>query len=113
MVGVNKHNNMTFNKEEHIARMKPAADKLVSQLKKVGIEFSPTDDFGWNVVLTSKDKVVKISHHSFYRISGMACMYKDGGEKNSVETIELTDEMFMTSLMRSNIDMLFNPKTKI
>lgn len=102
-----------FNKQEHIAKMKPSADKLVSLFEKKGISFSPTDGEFENVVFTSKDKTIKISHHSFYRFSGIACIYKEKGE-NYIEAIDVTNDMFMNNFMKPIIERLFGytDKTK-
>lgn len=102
---------MSFNKEEHIKRMKPHTDKIVAQLKsKLGVTFQPTDENAENVIFTSKDKVIKVSHHSFYRYSGICFIYKDGVEKNQIETIEVTDEMFMNNFMKPIIELHFKSK---
>ena len=93
-----------FNKEEHQRAMKPAVDKLASHFKSKGVEFSPTDGDFENVVFSSKDKTTKISHHSFYRYSGIACVYKEKGE-NQIEAIEVTDEMFLNNFMKPIIEM--------
>lgn len=95
-----------FNKEEHIARMKPAVDKLVSYFQKKGVSFSPNDSESLNnVVFTSDKKSIKISHHSFYRYSGIACICKDKGENQS-EAIEVTNEMFINNFMKPIIEAL-------
>lgn len=96
-----------WNKEQHKAKMKPFVDKLVSYFQNKGINFSPTDGEMENVVFASKDKEVKISHHSFYRYSGIACIYKDGKEKNTTEAIEVTDEMFMNNFMKPIVELRF------
>ena len=96
-----------WNKEKHKAKMKPYADKLISYLKSKGIAFAPDDGKLDNVILTSKDKTVKISHHSFYRYSGIACTYKEGKEKNTLEAVEVTDDMYMNSFMKKIIEMRF------
>lgn len=90
--------------------MKPFVDKLVSHFQSKGINFCPTDGKMENVVFSSKDKVVRISHHSFYRYSGIACIYRDGNEKNTIEAIDVTDEMFMNNFMKPIVELMFkNP----
>lgn len=98
-----------FDKKDHIAKMKPFADKLVQHFQKIGISFSDTDGDMENVVFSSNDKVVRISHHSFYRFSGIACIYKEK-EQNQIIAIEVTNEMFMNNFMKPIVDILFNPK---
>lgn len=88
-----------FNKLEHQKKMKMAVDKFVSYFQHKGVEFSPTDGDFENVIFTSKDKVVKLSHHSFYRYSGIACVYKEKG-LNEIEAIPVTDEMFLNNFMK-------------
>lgn len=97
---------MEFDRQAHIARMKPSVDKLLVHLQKKGISFSPTDGELDNVVLTSSTKTIKISHHSFYRYSGICCIYKEKGE-NFIEAIDVTDEMFMNNFMRPIVEMHF------
>lgn len=92
-----------FFKLDHQTKMQQAVDKLVSHFKSKGVDFSPTDGEVENVVFTSKDKVVKISHHSFYRYSGIAFVYKEKNE-NEIETIPVTDEMFLNNFMKPIIE---------
>lgn len=99
---------MEFNKEVYKAKMKPAVDKLVSHFKNKGINFNPEDGEYENIIFTSKDKKVKISHHSFYRYSGIACIYKEKGE-NQIEAIVVTDEMFLNNFMKPIIELHFAP----
>jgi hypothetical protein len=70
--------NPVFDKAKHIAKMQPAVNKLMAHLKAKGVTFQETDPSGFeNIILGYKDKVIKISHHSFYRYSGIACVYKE------------------------------------
>ncbi len=94
-----------WNPESHQAKQKKSVDRLVSYFKNKGVDFSPTDGEFNNVVFTSKDKEVKMSHHSFYRYSGIACAYKDKGE-NKVEAVEITDEMFLNNYIKPTIEKL-------
>ena len=56
-----------------------------------------------NVVFMSNDKKAKISHHSFYRYSGITCISKDLGENKS-EYIDVTDAMFMDMFMKPIVE---------
>lgn len=97
---------MIFDTKAHIEKMQPAVNKLVAQLKTKGIEFDPNDSDGHeNVTIKTKDKTIKISHHSFYRYSGIGFVYKDNKD-NSVETIEVTDEMYLINFIKPIIDLL-------
>lgn len=87
--------------EQHINKMKPHSDKLLAYLNGKGI--SMTDE-GFNLTFKNELKSVTISKKCFYRFSGIACIYKEGKEKNSVETVEVTDDMFMNSYMKSVIE---------
>jgi hypothetical protein len=89
--------------------MQPAVKKLLAYLKSKEIEFTPTDGKFNNVIFTSKDKEIKISHHSFYRFSGIACVYKEKGD-HLIEAIEVTDEMFINNFMTPIIKLHFNLK---
>ncbi len=97
---------MEWNKEARIVKTQPAVNKLVAHFKSKGISFEPSDGELENVVFTSKDKVVKIAHRSFYRYSGMAVIYKDKGE-NEIEAIQLTDDMYMDMFMKPIVEVLF------
>lgn len=103
-----------FDKLTHINKMKPAVDKLLNHLNSKGIEFFPIDENPKleNVILKNKDKEVKISHHSFYRYSGISCVYKERTEDNNkkFEIIEVTDDMYMQNFMKPIIYTLFDIK---
>lgn len=86
--------------------MQPNINKLLAYLKNKNIAFSPTDGEFENVVLSSPEKSIKISHHSFYRYSGIACICIDKGENKS-EAIDVTDEMFVNMILKPVIDKLF------
>ena len=99
---------MTFDKAAQIKRMQPSVTKLLTYLKNKDIEFSPMDGEFENIVLTSKDREVKISHHSFYRYSGISVYCRDKGEnQNQSETVEVTDEMYMNNIMKPIIEIFF------
>ena len=95
-----------FDKIAHQNKMKPQVDKFVAGFKSKGIDFSPEDGGFENVVFTSPEKVVKVSHHSFYRYSGIACIYKEKGD-NFIEAIDVTDEMYLSIFMKPIIETFF------
>ena len=64
-----------FDKEQHIKTMKPYVDKLVDYLEGHGVKFEHVED---NVIFSGRDKVLKISHHCFYRFSGLMVVQKAG-----------------------------------
>lgn len=86
--------------------------KLIYDFKSEGVTFSPDQDetnvyetnqyhrlklIGTrkldNVVFEKDGIKVKIYNDLFYRVSGIVNVYKDG-EKNTIEVIRVTDEMF-------------------
>lgn len=102
-----------WNPEIQRQRMKPAVDKLLAALSREGIGFRAEDELGMNVVLSHTDgTTILISHHSFYRYSGIAVVVKDRGEGAPVEIIPVTDEMFMMSFMRPVILAMMEGKRK-
>lgn len=104
-----------FDTKNHIEKMQPVVNKFVAYLKTKGIEFSPIDSSGLrNITLTKGADEIKISQHSFYRFSGISCLYeeKGEGEKKNFKIIEVTDEMFMNIFMKPIVESLFNPKLK-
>ena len=106
---------MNFNKQAHIAKMQPVINKFLAQLStSKGISFIPTDGVLENVIFKQGDKEVKMSHHSFYRYSGICCLYeeKGEGEKKVFKIIEVTDEMFLNTFIKPIVDALLNPKPK-
>ncbi len=96
---------MIFDKSAHIEKMKPHTDKLLNYLVKKGIEFTANDGLE-NVIFTSKAKKVTISHTVFYRFSGIAAIHKDKGD-HEIEVVEVDDNMFMNSYMKSILDYNF------
>lgn len=104
---------MSFDKIKHIKNMQSSVDKFIQYLKKQGIEFieqdNELDNKGQNlenIILKEKDKSIKISWHSFYRFSGIACIYKDVGE-NRIETVLVTNDMWYDIFMKQIIVKLF------
>ena len=66
-----------FDKDKHIKKMTPHVEKLVENFKKQGICFQSTDGLLENVIFKNNKKEVKISHHCFYRFSGMCKLQKE------------------------------------
>lgn len=97
--------NSNFDPIQHQLKQKPQVDKLLAQLSAKGISFSKDPDHD-NVILSSADKVVKISSHSFYRYSGIACIYREKNE-NQIETVTVTDEMYLQMFMKPIIENFF------
>lgn len=89
-------------------KMKPAADKLIAYFNNKGVKFSIDDRFE-NVLFTSSEKTVAISHHSFYRYSGIACISKELGDNRS-EYMEVTDAMYLDIFMKPIIETLLKDK---
>lgn len=94
---------MSFDKQAHIAKMQPYANKMIAALNKRGVTFSYTDEDRENVVFSFEVREVKIAYHCFYRISGLACVYRDVGE-NFSEAVEVTDEMYMNMYMKQSVE---------
>ena len=102
-----------FNPEEHKTKVKPFTDKLILSLKTKGIEVTLNSDEFKNILLKSKDKEFKMSEHSFYGYSRMGANTKQRGEKtNEFEFVPVTHEFYITSVLRSVIDFVFNPPVK-
>jgi len=91
-------------KDEHKKRMQVAVNKLVASFEKKNITFDFTDPLG-NVTITSPDKQIKISDHSFYRYSGICNKYSEDDKKNLVVT-EITDEMYLNIIIKPVIELL-------
>ena len=101
-----------FNEEKHIESMIPARDKLAAYLfKKHKITFEPTDELGKNVVFKKDDKVLKICYQCFYRISGVAQLKREIGERE-VEMVTVTPDMFLEDIMKSIVEWNLVPKEK-
>lgn len=96
---------MKFDTEAHIEKMQPSVTKFVTYFKNKGVEFDPNGNDGYdNVIFKSKDKEIRMSKHSFYRYTGIAYMYKDTKD-NSVETIEVTDEMWLNIFIKPILEL--------
>lgn len=97
---------MNFDKTAHIAKMKPVVTKFITTLKKSGIEFEPTDGDIENIILTKGDKKWKMSHHSFYRFSGICNVYKESDKE--MIPVPVTDEMYLNDFIKPIIENIFN-----
>ena len=87
--------------------MQPSVDKLVKDLEKQGIEFTPIDGHLENVIFTKGEYVHKIAWQCFYRFSGMSAYYQEykGNKKNQilVKVVEITDDFFINNFMKELI----------
>lgn len=97
--------NINFDPIQHQLKQKPQVDKFIAQFSSKGISFSKDPDND-NVIFSSADKVVKISSHSFYRYSGIACIYRDKGE-SQIESVVVTDEMYLQMFMKPIVENFF------
>lgn len=101
---------MNWDKNNHIEKVMPAANKLISHFEKKNVKFT-IDDGKNNVVFSVGEKSIKISHHSFFRFSGIACVYKvkemQDGQKKLQAIIDVTDDMYMENYMKPVIEILF------
>jgi hypothetical protein len=98
---------MYWNKQKQIESMSKSVNKLVEQLEKQNIQFIGTDGELENVIFKQNDKQVKISHHSFYRYSGISVITREKKDKpNESETVPVTDEMYMQVFMKPIIETL-------
>lgn len=90
-----------FNVSTYIKKQLPIVGKLVAALKKEGIETSLNDGKLNNIVFMKEDKVIKISHHSFFRYSGMEFFKRENpNDKNAIMMILVTDEMWLFDIIR-------------
>ncbi len=103
---------MEFNKEKQINKMRPAVDKLVSRLEKKGIKFKHSDGEFENVLFSSGDFELKMSHHSFYRYSGIAVLCYGNEDTNTSKTVDVTDDMYMSIFMEPIVENHFK-KVKV
>jgi methionine synthase II (cobalamin-independent) len=104
-ISPNQRLKMEFNKEAYKEKMQPYVDKLIQHFKTKGLTINLNGE-NENVVVTGGARVAVISQHSFYRYSGLACVYKDGKEKNSSEAVEVTDEMWFSQYVKVIIEVL-------
>lgn len=101
-----------WNKIDHISKMKPLIEKLTISLLKKGINFKEFDGTLENVVFSNGKKELKLSHHLFYRFSGIARIYKDDKEKNQTISVKVDDEMFIMSFMKPIVESFFDLEIK-
>jgi hypothetical protein len=101
-----------WNSEDQVAKMQPAVTKLLIQLAKDGIRFLPNtkdvkcnepvtkDNVGFYTMLDPSN-IATISHHSFYRFSGISSITRDKpGANNESETVPVTDDTYMNVFMK-------------
>ena len=98
-----------FDKQKKIESMKPYVDKLIVYLQANGIDFYCNDSKNENIVLVRDDKVKKISHHYFYRFSGLSSFFNQKDDK-TYEWMKISDDIYINTYMRSIIDIIFNLK---
>ena len=93
----------TFDKTKHQQSMAKAVNKLVADLKKEGVEFLANDPNPIldNVIFASKGKHIAMSHHSFYRYSGIGWITRDKkGSANESEVIELPIDSYLQTFIK-------------
>jgi hypothetical protein len=81
-------------------------NKLINELKPLGIEFDEFDTPLDNVKFTYKGETIKMGYWFFYRRGGMCKTLKYKNEKE-VEWIDITDDVFY-SLVKKIILSSFN-----
>jgi hypothetical protein len=108
--------------EVQIVSMQPAVAKLRIQLEKEGICMLPnTGDVKCSRLVTKNNvgfyrrddplNIMTISHHSFYRFSGISCITRDKpGSNNESETIPVSDDTYMNTFMRPIIEVALGVK---
>lgn len=103
-----------WNPEEHKRKMKVPVNKFLTYLKSKDILFWFDDTFNDeqldNVVFMKDEKILKMSHHSFYRYSGIACTYKEGKNDNDIVPVDVTDERWLFEFIKPIVDRFYNLK---
>lgn len=94
-----------FNKEQYQQKQAILVKKLIVALNKGGIYMSEYTIGLDNVVFTKGDKVFKMSHHSFYRYSGICNIYKE--TENTMTPIPVTDEMYLFDFIKPIVEKSF------
>jgi hypothetical protein len=89
------------------AKMLIAEEKLRKTLDKIGITFYPDPKLP-NMIVSSKDKVLKIANRCFYRESGMCMTHIDGEHKHEIITKPITEDMWFNVQLRGLIEYNFN-----
>lgn len=98
--------------EEHKQKMSTLVGKFIDKLNGRGISVNLNAEKD-NVEVSFEDRTARISQHSFYRYSGIACICRDKeGENNQSEAIDVTDEMYLNSIISPVIDLLLDIKKK-
>jgi hypothetical protein len=85
------------------AKMVNASIKLITELSRDGISVS--DNENNNRTFTKGNKTVSISHHSFYRYSGMTQITRtkkdsNGNDTNWTEVIPVTDDDWLQKFIK-------------
>lgn len=96
--------------ENHKKQMQPLVDKMVVQLASKGISFRPYDGDNErlpNVVFSNGIKHYRMSQASLYGYSRIASFTKELKDKKGVETIPVTDEMYLNMIIRPIVDNFF------
>lgn len=96
-----------FDKNKHQVSMRKAVDKLVTELKKSGITFTPQEGEMENVGFRKDDKLIVMSHHSFYRYSGIAVRVVMKKDQPEPEIYPVTDEIYLMQYIKPIILTLF------
>ena len=91
-----------WNKDNYKSKLRTDVNKFILGLKSKNIFFTETNDE--NVLFKLDKKELIMSQHSFYRYSGIAYVYKEGKEKNSVLSIEVTYEMYLNMIIKPIIE---------
>jgi hypothetical protein len=90
-----------WNPEKQIENMKPSINKFLAELQKQGISFSSVDGELNNVVFTKGSNIAKISHHSFYRYSGISTITRDKKDSNNeIEVVDVSDELYLNKFIK-------------
>lgn len=95
---------MSWTPEKHIESKKVHADQLISQLRALGLTVDAPEYKRKalnNITITGKHKTFKLSHHNFYRFSGIATTQVSAGMKGKEKKYRLktmTDPMYYTLL---------------
>lgn len=92
-----------FDKNTYIAKQQSIVEKFLTVIAKQGVKFLPTDGELENVVFIRNGVTFKMSHHSFYRFSGIKCVYREKAN-NEIETVDITDEMYLNEYIKRSID---------
>lgn len=96
---------MEFDKQQYQQKQAIPVKKLIVALNKQGI-FMSEDNIGLNnVVFTKGDKIFKMSHHSFYRYSGICNIYKE--TENTMIPVPVTDEMYLFDFIKPIVEKAF------